>query len=240
MNIKLSENISDNRLEEVFTISPFVATNLLLEMFSRLSRRNKIMSKIKDQNFINIQGWMINRLKLKGNELFIYAIIYGFTQDGEQWFEGSRQYLADWCNSTKQGIQKNLNSLVEKKILIKEEFMVNNVKFCKYKANLDYIVGDNTTSQQSLLPQSTKFTTPVNLVDSPLSDYIEKNNNNIFHKSGEKNENKKASPSRDTYIRTIKSERYNSSGRKVCQAPSYDLEDYEQNDDFYEMLSKRR
>ena len=68
---------------------------------------------------------MINSLKLKGNELIIYALIYGFTQDGEQWFEGSRQYLAEWCNSTKQGVQKNLKSLVEKGLLIKEDVIVN-------------------------------------------------------------------------------------------------------------------
>nr|DAI57620.1 MAG TPA: hypothetical protein [Caudoviricetes sp.] len=34
------------------------------------------MSEIKDENFTTIQGWMLNRLNLKGNELIIYAIIY--------------------------------------------------------------------------------------------------------------------------------------------------------------------
>ena len=46
------------------------------------------MAIIKNENFILIQGWMINNLKLSGNDLLVYAIIYGFTQDGEQWFEG--------------------------------------------------------------------------------------------------------------------------------------------------------
>ena len=36
------------------------------------------MSEIKDENFIMIQGWMVNMLNLKGNELLVYAIIYGF------------------------------------------------------------------------------------------------------------------------------------------------------------------
>lgn len=95
------------------------------------------MSFVKRENYINIQGWMVTDLYLKGNELLIYAMIYGFTQDGQQWFEGSRQYLADWCNSTKQGISKNLNSLIEKGYIIKDEYVINNVKFCRYKANLD-------------------------------------------------------------------------------------------------------
>lgn len=98
---------------------------------------------IRRENYINIQGWMITDLMLKGNDLLIYAIIYGFTQDGEQWFEGSRQYLADWCNSTKKGISKNLDSLTKKGYIIKEEQVINNVKFCKYKANLEKLTPGN-------------------------------------------------------------------------------------------------
>ena len=79
---------------------------------------------IKNENFILIQGWMINNLKLSGNDLLVYAIIYGFTQDGEQWFEGSRSYLSEWCNSTKQGIQKNLKRLVESNLILKKETFI--------------------------------------------------------------------------------------------------------------------
>lgn len=93
---------------------------------------------IKNENFILIQGWMINNLKLSGNDLLVYAIIYGFTQDGEQWFEGSRSYLSEWCNSSKRGIQKNLQRLVENNLVLKKETFVNNVKFCKYKVNPEY------------------------------------------------------------------------------------------------------
>lgn len=96
------------------------------------------MAIIKDENFILIQGWMINNLKLSGNDLLVYAIIYGFTQDGEQWFEGSRSYLGEWCNSTKQGIQKNLKRLIERNLILKKETFINNVKFCKYKVNPEY------------------------------------------------------------------------------------------------------
>ena len=36
---------------------------------------------VKNENYLVIQGWMITELKLKGNELLIYAIIYGFSQN---------------------------------------------------------------------------------------------------------------------------------------------------------------
>lgn len=90
------------------------------------------MSKINDENFIVIQGFMINELKLKGNELLVYAIIYGFSQDSEQRFTGSLQYLADWTNSTKQGIIKNLKSLIEKEFIQKETKTINGVNFVEY------------------------------------------------------------------------------------------------------------
>lgn len=92
------------------------------------------MSKVKNENYIVIQGWMVNDLKLKGNELMVYAVIYGFSQTENQRFTGSLQYLADWTNSTKQGVIKNLKSLVEKGFIEKEEKKINNVKFCEYYA----------------------------------------------------------------------------------------------------------
>lgn len=91
-------------------------------------------SKIKSDNFIVIQGWMLLELDIKGNELLIYACIYGFSQTDDQWFTGSRQYLAEWTNSTKRGIQKSLKSLIDKGLLIKRENFINSVKFCEYKA----------------------------------------------------------------------------------------------------------
>ena len=113
------------------------------------------MGKVKNNNYINIQGWMVTDLKLKGNDLLIYAIIYGFTQDGEQWFDGSRQYLAEWCNSTTRGISKNLGSLVKKGYLLKEDIVINNVKFCKYKAIVNCSSAGNKVhggEEQSSLP----------------------------------------------------------------------------------------
>lgn len=91
-------------------------------------------NKVKSENFVTIQGFMVKDLKLKGNELLIYAIIYGFSQTEGQVFNGSLQYLADWTNSTKQGVSKSLKLLVEKGCLQKNEKYINGVKFCEYYA----------------------------------------------------------------------------------------------------------
>ena len=89
-------------------------------------------SKVNPEQYIVLQGWMISDLKLKGNELIIYACIYGFSQLDGQAFSGSLQYLADWTNSTKQGVVKCLKSLVEKGFVVKTDKVINGVKFCEY------------------------------------------------------------------------------------------------------------
>ena len=89
-------------------------------------------SKVINQNYIVIQGWMVNELNLKGNGLMIYAIIYGFSQLENQRYTGSLQYLADWTNSSKQGIQKSLKLLIKKNLIVKEDKVINGVKFCEY------------------------------------------------------------------------------------------------------------
>jgi len=87
-----------------------------------------------NKNYITIQGWMVSEFSLKGNDLLIYSIIYGFTQDGESRFTGSLRYLATWTNSTKSGVIKNLKSLQEKGLIGKEENFFNGMKLVKYYA----------------------------------------------------------------------------------------------------------
>lgn len=85
-----------------------------------------------DNSYITIQSWMRTKLGLKGNDLLVYAIIYGFSQDQKSKFTGSLQYLADWCGATKQGIQKNLKNLIDMGYIEKQEDIINGIKFCSY------------------------------------------------------------------------------------------------------------
>ena len=90
-------------------------------------------SKIKDDNYFLVSGWMLNRLKLKGVPLQVFSIIYGFSQDGEGSFTGSLQYLCDFTNSSKNTILKALKELTEKGYIAKTENFINGVRFCTYK-----------------------------------------------------------------------------------------------------------
>lgn len=116
---------------------------------------------IKNDNYIQISGWMINELDLKGNELMIYALIHGFSQDGKSDYHGGLQYIALWTNSTKQGVIKSIKSLIEKGYIEKQVYIQNGVQFVRYWTVRSRIITSQTTSgKQSLIPpQSTEFTT---------------------------------------------------------------------------------
>ena len=49
-------------------------------------------TKVRQSNYITILGWMVSELGLSGSALLIYAIIYGFSQNGDDSYTGSRQY----------------------------------------------------------------------------------------------------------------------------------------------------
>lgn len=68
---------------------------------------------MRSDNYIVIQGWMCNELELKGNELLIFALIYGFSQDGESKFVGGRKYIAKTFNISLPTVDKALQKLVE-------------------------------------------------------------------------------------------------------------------------------
>ena len=158
-------------------------------------------SSVKDGNYILIQSWMISDLKLKGNELLIYAIIYGFSQTNGTAFTGSLQYLAEWTNSTKQGVLKNLKSLMEKGLIKKvgENSQKQRVFYKAYKVlnkvdqstkvnseEVDHSTEFNGTGKQSLIDQSTKFN---GTIKQSLPNNIDIINNNINNTTTSESEN---------------------------------------------------
>lgn len=132
-------------------------------------------SKVNRENFIALQGWMITDLRLKGNELIIYACIYGFSQAENQVFNGSLQYLADWTNSTKQSVIKCLKSLTEKGYLVKTDKIINGVKFCEYyTTDLTTVLNKVEYPIKQSLTGGIKQSSPNNIVSYNLLDNIKK------------------------------------------------------------------
>lgn len=104
---------------------------------------------VNEKNYITIQGWMINELDLKGNELLIYAIIYGFSQNNGNEFNGSLQYLADWTCTTKKSAFNNVKSLLEKGLIEKTEVFKGSAKYCTYKVTCQDSTVENISNCRS-------------------------------------------------------------------------------------------
>lgn len=90
---------------------------------------------VKDSNFIHIQGWMLD-LGISGNELIVYALIYGFSQEQEgQFYQASLSYIMEWLQvGSKHTVINVIKKLVEKGLIKKESKVLNNVTFNKYSA----------------------------------------------------------------------------------------------------------
>lgn len=97
------------------------------------------MANLKPTNYYQVSAWMITDLKLKSNELNAFAIIYGFSQDGQNSYTGSLNYLSEWLGTSKQTTINVLDKLIEKNYILKEQYEVNKVKFNKFRVNIDYI-----------------------------------------------------------------------------------------------------
>ena len=103
---------------------------------------------MRDENFLVICGWMRNRLGLSGNELLVYALIFGFTQNGEDWYSGSLSYIADTIGATKRTAISVLSSLEEKGLVLKDQYMVQNVTFNRYRAVCTGFIGGEKISSE--------------------------------------------------------------------------------------------
>ena len=90
---------------------------------------------MENRGYTHIQDWMLD-LPLSYREIAIYAIIYGFSQDGETRFEGSLGYLAKKTKATKNTARSALHKLMDEGLIERTIVNRNGVEFHTYKANL--------------------------------------------------------------------------------------------------------
>ena len=76
---------------------------------------------MRDSNFVVRFGWMKNKLKLKGAKLEVFALIYGFSQDGQSSFSGSFNYIADICGISRSTAIRAVNELIEIGLILRAE-----------------------------------------------------------------------------------------------------------------------
>lgn len=95
---------------------------------------------MQTESYVVLRPFMVEELGLKGSELVAYALIYGFSQDGESWFTGSAQYVADWCGIARRNAVGVLQRLTDKGLVEK----ARTGRGCAYRACRN-ITGDETS-----------------------------------------------------------------------------------------------
>ncbi len=109
---------------------------------------------IEPRSYYIVHGWMMTELGLRGNELTMYAIIYGFSQDGHSEFSGSISYIMEWLGCSRPTAIKTLANLVERGLIVKSSTN-NGVECNTYRAVLDLPKNDG------VLPGGSKENLPV-------------------------------------------------------------------------------
>lgn len=107
--------------------------------------------KVQNYNFYTVFSWMTTALKLSGNELAIFAIVYSFSQDGKSEFTGSLKYISQFTNTNKQTVINTLNKLISKKYIIKRQYLDGALPRNAYKANLNYVADIEAKEDKSKL-----------------------------------------------------------------------------------------
>lgn len=137
------------------------------------------MCTFKRENYIVVPGFAITELKLSGNELLCFSIIYGFCQDGESVFCGSLGYLSSALNITRQNSQNVLKRLIDKDLIVKIEKRVNGVRLCDYRIKggvIETMTPQQKRSTGGIIETITHNTNNDNIIDNANID----NNNILF------------------------------------------------------------
>lgn len=95
---------------------------------------------MKDENYISIKWWMMNKFDLKWNELILYAIIYWFSQDWQSQYRWAIQYIMEALNISKATAISLVKRLVNKWLINKTK----NTTGSLYSVDMDKI--NNTKS----------------------------------------------------------------------------------------------
>lgn len=109
------------------------------------------MKYITDTNYYVVHGWM-REMGLKGLQLDLYAIIYGFCQDNGSAFYGTISYLEEFTGFSRRAVIDALNDLVGKRFIRKDiEDLGQQVKRVKYSCIKEQIcIGSAEFAQEGM------------------------------------------------------------------------------------------
>lgn len=128
------------------------------------------MTRIKNENYFVVHGWMRNILNLRNRELDVFAIIYGFSQTEGNYFTASLDYLQEWCGLSKPAVITILNNLIKKHLILKYETnrgkgFIKNYLYTYNSEIVDALINSDMSTSKETLPENADFTGKETLPD---------------------------------------------------------------------------
>lgn len=121
---------------------------------------------MENSSYYLVHGWMVNELNLKGTNLVIFAIIFGFSHDEMSRFTGSLKYLQSCTGVSHTTVLKSLKYLVEEGLISKHRKRVNGIKLVDYSVSKETleVLKKLYGGTKETLPGGTKETLPHNII----------------------------------------------------------------------------
>lgn len=97
------------------------------------------MKKVKGQYYV-VPKFVIDGLGLESGPMRdIYAIIYGFSQDGESACECNVQYFMDWTMASERTVRSIISDLAHAGYILRTEIGTGRGSYVEYRANMDIV-----------------------------------------------------------------------------------------------------
>lgn len=96
------------------------------------------MEILSDDYYITIFGWMHERLELSVHEEKVYALIYGFSNNGENTCNTSQKTMSRMCNCGLNTVKRALAELKNKGLIEDDDIYKNGIKYKEYRVTDNY------------------------------------------------------------------------------------------------------
>jgi hypothetical protein len=137
---------------------------------------------LRENNYLVVPATARNKFNLRGNELLVFGIIYGFSQDGLSLFSGSTAYISEWTGLSRRTVLRILKDFTERGIFIK---LSCSGKECKYSVNFEFENDNKSNLTSDKMSQVKELTTGDKMAQVPMTKctrtYDKMSHNNIYN-----------------------------------------------------------
>ena len=92
--------------------------------------------RVESRAHVVLERWMVSELKLHGNKLVVYAIIYGCSLAGNQEFTASINYFCEWLDLDRKQVLSILKELERSGLILRKSKVVEGITYNSYRAQI--------------------------------------------------------------------------------------------------------